>query len=565
MFSEPQLILYNAHVLTLTSATDAGTAQALAIRGNQIVAVGSDAEILALAGAHARTVDLRGRTLLPGFTDTHAHMDREGLRHAYPNLRDCRSIADVQAKIGELAAARGKGEWIVIEPFGTPPYHMDGASLLREGRYPDRFELDAAAPDNPVWIRCIWGLWSHQPPYVHVLNTAALHVLHIDAQTAAPATTVTIERDERGLTGRILESFHWPAAEYTILRDAPRFTRAIRETGLKTALALSLAAGTTATYEGHGVAREVVEVYKDLDDRGELNVRAYLPVSLPPWSSLAEFERMLVEWFPLARGRGFSNGRLAIGGIFLACGGFPEQAALYVEAWPYTGWAGFRDQYNSPAEYRELCRIAAKHRFRVNTVISFAIDTVLTIWEDVHREYPIDDLRWVLVHGQMMDPQRDFPRIKRLGAVMTTQPSSHLHRSRGAVVGDGNENHLMPHRDLIDDGIPWSLSTDNKPYQLIYTLWVAATRLALGTDRIIGAEQRVSAIEALRALTSAGAYVCFDEQRRGTLEPGKRADIIALSADPTALAPDDLKQLEVDLTIADGSIVHAARQLETYA
>src|SRR3954464_13754882 len=165
-YPEPGLVLHNGQVLTVDAAFS--TARALAVKGRRIVALGDDADVLATAGTATRRgaprraaaaapprVDLGGRTVLPGFVDTHAHMDREGLRHAYRHLQDCRSIADVQAVVRREAARRSPGEWIVLGRLGEPPFHLAPEQTLAERRYPDRRDLDAAAPDHPVWIRSI--------------------------------------------------------------------------------------------------------------------------------------------------------------------------------------------------------------------------------------------------------------------------------------------------------------------------------------------------------------------------------------------------------------------------
>ncbi len=559
--ARPDMVIFNAQVLTVDVAGRA--AQALAVKGNRVVAVGSSDHILRLAGPNTRRLDVGGRTVVPGFIDTHAHLDREGLRRAYPDLQACRSIADVQEVVRRAAAGTPPGEWIVILPPGQPPYHMAPEQSLAERRFPNRHELDAVAPDNPVWIRSIWGLWNNTPPFVHVLNSAGIRACGITRHTPPPTSTVEIERDPAtgDLTGRILERHLWPAAEFTILRAAPRFTHEVRLRALREAMRLSAAAGTTSVFEGHGVAAELHKVYKEVHDAGEQTVRAYLPISLPPWQTLGEVEAMLADWAHYASGRGFGDEWLTIGGVYLEYGGHPEVAAATRAAWPYTGWAGFTEQCNDPDTYRTLCRLAARHRLRVATLGLAATDAVLSTWEGVAQEYPIHDLRWVLVHGREMEPARDYPRLARLGRVVTTQPSSYLHRSGLALARSGiDPERLMAHRDYIAAGVPWALSSDNKPYWLMFTLWVAVTRRAMGVDVVVGPGQRVSVPEALRALTWAGAYASFAEDRLGSLEVGKLADLLVLSDDLLRISPEALKDVRVELTMIGGRIVHGTER-----
>ncbi len=554
-------LLVNARIATMDAQRS--FAEAFAVANGRIVAIGADAEIRALAGARTNVIDAGGRVVVPGFIDTHAHMDREGLRQWYPSLAACRSIGDVQAVVAAAAAERPRGEWIVTGSLGEAPFHLNLPGVLREGRYPNRHDLDAAAPDHPVWIRSIWGLWSNDPPFVHVLNSAALAACGIDRDTPAPNGHVTIERDEHGEpTGCILDTSIWPVAEFTILRATPRWTSEMREEALERSMTLSLAAGTTSVYEGHGVAAELHKVYKRLHDRGAQRVRAVFPISLPPWNTLSDAVTQLEDWAHYANGPGFGDDRLRVSGVYLEYRGDPDVCRIAERAWPYTGWAGFLPHYTIPEDYAELCRVAARLRLRVATAIAMNIDEVLTIWERVNAEFPMADLRWTLVHGAAMVPERDYPRIKRLGAVLTTQPSSYLHRSGLSHVARGTDpERLMAHRDYVDHELPWSLSTDNKPYGLLFTLWTAVNRIERTKGQVVGPGQRVTVMEALYALSAAGAHCSFTDADVGTLEVGKFADAIAFSDDPFSIAPEKLKDLRVDITLTDGAVVHDTRSL----
>jgi predicted amidohydrolase YtcJ len=545
-------IVTGARVVTMDAARP--HAQAFAVRDGRIVAVGDDAEIAGWAGPSTKRIDVAGRTMVPGFIDAHAHLDREGLRRWYPSLADCRSIGDVQRAIAVCVAERAANEWIVTAPLGVPPYHLNPAAGLAEGRFPDRRDLDAVAPAHPVWIRAIWGHWADGPPYVHVLNSAALAACGIDATTTAPSSSVTIERDASGdLTGRIIETRITPIAEHTLLRAAPRFTAGIRETALERAMTLALAGGITGIYEGHGISPDLFAAYERLHARGAQHVRMTMPLSLPPWSSLDEARAHIAACADVAGLAGVGDDTLRVAGIFLDYGGDFESAAIVAGDWPYTGWAGFLYHAVTPHDYYELCRTAAQHGLRVNTIAGRALDDILATWERVHAEFPIGDLRWVLIHARETIPGRDFPRIRRLGAVITTQPSSYVHRTGEPGV---DESRLKAHRDYIDASIPWALSSDNKPYDLRETLWAAVTRTECVHGRVIGPAQRISVLEAIRALTSGGAFVCGSEHVVGTIAPGKYADAIAFGEDPFAADPEVLRTIPIDLTLAGGRVVH---------
>ncbi len=511
-----------------------------------------------MAGPRTRRVPLHGRTALPGLIDAHAHMDREGLRGLYPSLAGARSIADVQALVRRAVERAHPGEWVVFMPLGEPPYYRDPAAGLAEGRYPDRWDLDRVAPDHPVYIRAPWGFWSDRPPFVAIANSLALQRAGIGRDTAAPSSTVTIERDPAGEpTGRLLEHDLIPVLEMTLMRAVPRFTPELRLAALRESQRLYLAAGTTGVYEGHGVDPVVRQVYKRLWDQGELRVRSYLALS-PLWTSPADAARELAEWSACAAGPGFGDDWLRIGGL----GASPDRsravAPLLRDALPYTGWAGFVEQYWSWDDYRELARLAARHDLRLNSIASVGLERLLDVWEAIDRETSLAGRRWVLVHGRVIPPAA-LPRIRRLGAVVTTIPCTHVYRDGLASVEAGQDGEqVAPHRALDEAGIPWALATDNKPYPLLETLWVALARAEQREGRVVGPGQRLSRAQAIRAATWNGAYLCFDERRRGSLEVGKLADLVVLSGDPLTVDLDAFRNLRVELTMVGGQIVHEA-------
>jgi predicted amidohydrolase YtcJ len=559
--SSPRLLLINGNIHTV-DAKDR-VVEAIAIAGGKIEATGSTESILAASG-DAHVYDLGGRSVVPGFIDSHAHIDREGQRRAHAGLGDCRSIADVQDVVRREAARAVPGGWVLLGPLGRPPFHLDQTETLAEGRYPDRHDLDAVAPDHPVWIQAPWGYWSNRPPFVHVLNSAALRSCGITRDSRAGVPSVEIERDPTGEpTGRILERYYTLLAEHDVLRAAPRITPEVRLGALRLGTRLALESGTTGVFEGHGVAAELLESYRKLRERDELAIRAWLPYSLPPWRTVDEVERMVTDWAHLAAGRGFGDEWLRLTGVYLAYGGDPRVRDIVDEAWPYTGIGGWKDQANDHDEYAALCRLFARRGLRVGTIVGGAhaagdtLDRVLSVWEAVDREWPIRHLRWVLEHATIVDAERDVPRIRRLGAVLTTQPGSYLHRSGLEAVESGIEaKRWMPFRDWTEAGLTWSLSTDNKPYQMLFAIWTAMARTEIREGRVLAPDQCLTFDQALRAATRAGAAVCLEEDRRGTLEPGKLADLVVLSDDARQLAPAKIRDLGIDLTMIGGRVMH---------
>jgi predicted amidohydrolase YtcJ len=547
-----ELVLANGRVHTLDPRRPAATA--LAIRDGRIAAVGGRADVRGWRDRRTRVVDLRGATVVPGLVDAHAHLDREGLKSLYPSLARCRSIADIQAVVRRLAARRPPGDWIVTMPVGSPPFYQDAPHALAERRWPTRADLDAAAPHHPVYLRGIWGYWN-KPPVFSVANSAALARAGIARDTPAPKG-IDILRDAAGApTGVFVEHNLIQVLEFTLMRAAPRFTHADRLRALLESQRIYAARGVTAVYEGHGVAPEVLRVFRECHERGALGIRCTLAVS-PTWDA-ADAARALPEVAAWAGGRGIGDDRLRIGGVCLHYGGDPEVARILHAGQPYTGWAGFVESSNDPAAYREQAALAARLGLRVNTLITRCLPEVLDIWEAIAATTPIAPLRWVLVHLNAATPAH-LARIRRLGAVATTNPISYLWRSGAAEVDrlEGAAERLMPHASLARARIPFALATDNKPADPWLAFAAVVERRDMTSGRLLGAAERLSRLQALRALTVGGAQVTLAERERGVLAPGRVADLAVLDRDPLAVPAAEVAALACRLTIAGGRVIH---------
>ena len=199
-------IFYNGKIITLDRAST--LCSALATAGERILATGSDDFIRTLAGPGTERIDLGGRAVMPGLVDGHAHMDREGLKDVYPSLAGARSIDDILARIAALVRSAKPGEWIVTMPIGEPPSYWDLPESLAEKRWPTRHDLDQVAPDNPVYIRPIWGFWRHKLPLVSIANSRALAECGIDRNTASPVELGGHREGQHGRAHRRLHRTH---------------------------------------------------------------------------------------------------------------------------------------------------------------------------------------------------------------------------------------------------------------------------------------------------------------------------------------------------------------------
>lgn len=555
-------IVRNGKIITVDAAFT--IAQAVAIAGNRIIAVGPDDAMVAHQSAATRVIDLEGKAVVPGLIDGHAHMDREALRNVFPSLGRVRSIGDIQERIAELARGKQPGEWIVTMPIGDPPFYLDVPENLAERRWPTRQELDVAAPNNPVYIRAIWGFWRGTFPLVSCANTAALRRAGITRDTVAPVDTVTIVKDSDGEpTGVFVEREFQPIAELIWFRDATRFSHADRVRALPQSARLYHGFGTTSVYEGHGIAAEVLDAYEEVHRAGALTMRMTLAIS-PSWTAVAAgapIGPLLKAW---ARGLGEPGGGddwLKMGGLFAAIGRSRSDAVRAAAA-PYTGWAGFNADAGLPREQlKDVLLACAANDIRVAGIAGAAGLALLDLYEEVDRKIPLKGRRWVLEHVYVTSP-RDIERIARLGLVLTTHTNASLYKALDKIaagylnVPPAREDDITPMKAWQDAGIPVTLATDNVPISLWGPVQQTIVRRDFKSGRVVGASQALSRAEALRCVTQNGAYLTFDEDKKGTLAPGKLADLAVLDADPLTVEETKIAAIASLMTMVDGKIVH---------
>ena len=552
----PDLILHGGTILTVDSGFS--TASALAVKDGRFIAVGDTETILPLARDATHVIDAAGRTVVPGLIDGHAHMDREGLkRSVYPSLEGCRSVAAICDRIADLARNAEPGAWIVTMPVGDPPNYYGVPDSLEEGRYPTRDDLDRAAPDNPVYVKSIWGPWRHVLPLVSIANSRALQEAGIDRDTTPPCPSIEIEKDPSTgePTGVFIEDTPYPIVELSLMRAAGGFTAENRLTGLKESMRLYNSFGTTSVFEGHGVAAEVLSAYQALAVRGESSVRSNLVFS-PSWNTIAPADRedVLAAWGRWLAGRGLGDSTLRLAGLFAEFEG-GEEHAIRARANPYTGWAGFHFDSGLPRDdLKQLLITAARLGIRVSGIVPPMLD----LFEEVDRVAPIAEQRWVLGHINVLSGD-DIQRISDLGLILTTHTNRYIFKEGPLLrerIGAARENDIVPLRRLLDAGVHVSFATDNVPISLWNPVWHAVARKSRDTGETVAPDEKISRAEALRCATAEGAWLSFEETEKGSIEPGKLADFAVLSEDPMTCAEDAIKGISAGLTVVNGNIVY---------
>jgi predicted amidohydrolase YtcJ len=545
----PDLILHGGKVITLDHSSR--IAPAISVRAGRVVNVGDDAALLKEAAPTTKLIDLAGCSVLPGFFDAHPHADREGLkaRGGIP-IAGLHSVADIVDVVKRAAQTTPAGEWIVLMPMGEPPHeYISGPEQLTDGRFPTRHDLDAVAPDHPVYIRAVWGWWSRRP-FPSVANSLALERAGVTRDTPAPHN-VEIVKDARGEpTGVFLENNFVPVLEYTLFRDLPRFKYSDRLDSVRLGAQAYVAVGTTSLYEGHGLTPTVIRAYRENAERGALPLRMHTPVSMP---SAAFDDKRLLDLFyhyaGVAGGRGRGDDILRVEGINLGGHADSTVADIIAAGYPYDQWAGHFYQAMTQARFVKLGIEAARLGLRVNCVVSRDLEYALSAYEAIDKEVRIRDRRWVVIHvNQASDAQ--IRRMKTLGVIATVVPGF-LWMASDRYGLDKLGEQGIPIRRMLDGGVPVALSTDGVPYSMLWTAWEAIARWDDDGQRQLG-DSRLTREEALRMAAQSGHRLTWNEDRYGSLEAGKVADMVVLAEDPLSCDLDRLKDIRVDRTFLGG-------------
>ena len=496
-------------------------AEAVAVSGGKVVAVGAERELRRQATSSTKIVDLCGRTLLPGFEDAHAHVWKIG--HLLTTSLDLRRSGSIEA-IGDLVRERNtilpQDAWLQGRGFNE--------ISLAERRRPTRHDLDRFAADRPVVLTRACG-------HIFVANSAALRLAGIDSTTVAPDGGV-IERDADGRPNGLLHE----TAIGLIHRVLPPPTRDDYKEMIHAALRHQLSLGITSSSDC-GVLPNLLEVYVEMDRAGTLPCRmSVMPLGRPDGSS-----------GPLVLPSKHHSPMLRIDTVkFLADGGLSgATAALSIPYRNSTSTGIVRIQSN------EL----SAHGWRIAThaIGDVAIDQVIGLYERL-GPHPLG-LTHRIEHAGLPSLSH-LKRIAAAGIVVATQPIflDELGSNFLAFVPDGLYDRIYPFRDMIEAGVTCAFSSDAPVVENDSPL--AGIHAAIARRSREGAsilpDQTISAAEGLRAYTVAAAMVAGEEQSRGSIQAGRWADFAALSADPTAVESEAIRDIYVEQTYLAGELVY---------
>ena len=523
-----ETIFVNGKVIVMDTADT--VAQAVAVKDGLIGKTGTDQAIRALAGPNTKTIDLRGRVLMPGLIDPHLHLRVMGLQNTFfiPFMPpEVKTLPEMQTKLAQIAAKTPKGEWIVAYFFT-----IGGVTAI-----PAKEDLDKAAPDHPVFVM-------HQAGHYATVNSLGLKMAGVTASTSSPSGGI-IEKDAKGEpTGRL---FNHRAMNVVRSKIPPYSPEMVRTSIVETA-ALFAACGVTSFQDNNVYGEGDISAYQDVAKQGMMSIRGSYyhtlewPADLPAALKLKPFDESNMK---------FGGYKFLIDG---------QATTAYCHE-PHNGTRWNMSTWEA-SSYKQVVR--ALHDTGMQICVhcggDAAVDLTIDAFEEAMKANPRPDPRHRIEHAVLTTPQAT-KRMRDLGIIVSTNPI--FIRSSGdayfALFGEKRtQERGIVTREWLDAKIPVTIGSDAPTtpwYTPQATLAAAVARLTL-TNRVMGANHVMTIKEALRAHTITAAYAAFEEKIKGSLEPGKLADLIVWTQDPYAMNPGQLVEATIDLTMVGGKTVY---------
>ena len=547
------LVLLHGKILTV-DAHDS-IAEAVAIRGNKIVAAGSDSEISRHAGKGTQVIDLHGRTATPGLIDSHVHFADGGVGDLYEvNLSGAARIADVLGKVRERAATLKPGEWVLGSGWDE--------GKLAELRYVYASDLDAVSPSNPVWL-------THTTGHYGVANSNAMKLAHLSAETKDPPAG-TIDRDEQGKATGVLKESAMDLVTHLI----PPVTPEQERNAVLHMTEEFYKEGMTALKDPD-ITQVEWDAYEQLLEKGKLGVRVFVLWGGGTTLESARKTMSLVAAHPKPP-HSLGDSKLLSGGVKL----YMDGSGGARTAWVYNDWHKKATEIDTgnrgypaiePETYRQMVRLFHQAGVHVGThaVGDRAIDWVVDTYAQVLRETPARGLRHSIIHSNiptdhaletMVNLQRQYdagypeaqaPFLWWIGDIYA------------ASFGAERDARLIPLKTFLKRGIRWGGGSDFPvtPFPARYGLWASMARETLKGvygAHPFGMAEAVDARTALRSYTAWAARQLFLEDKIGSIETGKLADIAVWDRDIYSVPASEIKLMKCEMTIFDGRVVYQA-------
>lgn len=529
------LIIQNARIWTVDSSRP--DAEAVAIFGDRIVAVGSNAQIDIWRGPHTRVVDAAGKRLLPGFNDAHVHFTDGGSQLDNVQLNDATSAQEFARRIGERAAKTAKGDWLLGGDWDETKWNP--------AELPAKELIDSATPETPVAVNRYDG-------HMVLANSLALKLAGITAQTTDPAGGVIVRDRQGNPTGALKD-----AAMDLLFKAVPPPSHDQRRHAIERALEHAASLGVTSVQHMNPDYADIA-IYSELLGEGKLTTRIYA----------APLITQVDDQVKIGIRQAFGGPYLRIGAVkAYADGSLGSSTAYFFE--PFSDQPGNRGLLSDEMHPVSLMRDrmmradAAGLQICTHAIGDAGISAILDIYAEIEKAHGSRDRRWRIEHAQHT-AAKDFDRFAQLHVVASVQPYHAIDDGRWAErrIGHDRASRTYAFRTLLDHGVRLALGTDWNvaPLNPMLTLYAATTRATLDGKNPKGwfPEQKLNIKEAIEAYTMGSAYAEFQENEKGSITSGKLADMVLLSDDVLSIDPAKIRDVKVLKTWVGGKLTYAA-------
>ncbi len=526
------LIIRNAKIWTVDK--NRPTAEAVAVLGERIVAVGSSAEIEAWQSVHTRVIDAAGKLLLPGFNDSHVHFVDGGLALDSVELNDATSAEEFARRIGERARRTPKGEWISGGDWDETKW--------TPARMPTKELIDSVTPDTPVFV-------SRYDGHMALANSVTLRLAGITSKTPDPPGGVIVRDAQGNPTGALKDA----AMDY-VYKIEPPLTHEQRLKAVKRALAHAASLGVTSVQHMNPEYADVA-VYHELLQRGELTARIY---AAPLITGVDDQVKIGVR-------HAFGDPFFRIGALkAYADGSLGSATAYFFE--PFSNQPdnhGLLSDEMHPVSLmqdRMMRADAAGLQICTHAIGDQGISIILDIYSEIVKAHGESNRRFRIEHAQHM-AAKDFERFAQLHVIASVQPYHAIDDGRWAEerIGHDRASRTYAFRTFLNHGVRLAFGTDWNvaPLNPMLTVYAAVTRATLDGKNPNGwfPEQKLTLPETIEAYTMGSAYAEFQENEKGSITPGKLADMVLLNDDIFAIDPAKIREVKVVMTIVGGKTV----------
>ncbi len=549
----PDLVVHGGKIITVDE--DFTVAEAFAVEGEQIVAVGSNEAMIALAGPKTRRIDLAGKTVLPGLIDSHVHPTGASMYEFDHPVPEMESIAEVLDYIGSRAEKLEPGNWITVSQVFI--------TRLRDQRFPTRDELDRVAPHHPVFFRT-------GPD--GAVNSMALEISGIDEDfEISDDGPGYLERDPK--TGRltgILRSCTRLIKSRSTSRNA---TPLDRREQLRALLSDYNSVGITSIAD-RNASKSAVDLYQQLKDEQTLTCRVYCYYGINAQLPIEEVEKNIKQ-VTSHPAHAYDNMLWVRGVKVFLDGGMLTGSAYMRKPWGVSEIYSINDPeyrgllYIPHARLLRMARTALENglQFTAHSVGDGAVHSLLEVYEEINKEFPVRETRPCITHCNFMSPEA-IKLMRTLGVVADLQPAWLWLDGKTLTKQFGNDrlSYFQPYRSLLDGGVIAGGGSDHmqkigslrsvNPYNPFLGMWIMLARTPRGETAPLHPEQKITRAEAIRMYTAHNAYLTFEEQTKGSLEVGKLADFIVLGKDILECPVDEIKDIQVEQTWVGGRNVY---------